>query len=241
MHVKAVIEYAGTNYFGFQIQPDRPTVQNEIQKALKKLFDNDVTVKYASRTDNGVHAAGQVISFETPYDIDGFKIQRALNDILDRKVIIKDVLVCEPGFHPRYNAKSKLYVYKILNQSANNYLLKDFVWHMAENLNWKNIRKSLKIIIGEHNFLLFSSESEHKNTQIEIFEATLRRYGNLYEISFKAPYFLTYMIRYITGFLVAVGKGKENVESLKYMLKGRGKKCCYCAPAKGLELKRIWF
>lgn len=241
MYVKAVVEYDGTIFKGFQIQYNEFTIQDEIQKALKRLFKSEINITYASRTDSGTHSKGQVISFKVPYNMLVGKIQVALNNILNGSVIVKEVSECSREFNPRYDAKSKLYVYRILNQSVNDYMLKNFVWLIPKKLNWENIKKGVQVLKGEHDFLLFSSGCEEKTTRIKILDSDINSTGNLYEITFNARYFLTYMVRYLVGFLVAIGKGKEDISNFKKMLEGRGEKCRYCAPAKGLELSEIVF
>ncbi|MFW6134010.1 MAG: tRNA pseudouridine(38-40) synthase TruA [Elusimicrobiota bacterium] len=241
MHVKAVVEYDGTNYFGWQIQPKLPTVQNDIQFALKKLFQKDIEVMYSSRTDRGVHARGQVIKFETPFSLPCMRIKNALNGILCKDIIIKHISECSPEFNPRFDPISKKYIYRILNQKDNDYILKNFVWHLPVDLNFKKIESGLRIFRGEHDFFLFSSPEEGKNTIIEIINAGLEIKNSLVEIKIQAPYFLTHMVRYIVGYLVGLGKGKVSVEKLKKMLKAQGKRCTFCAPPQGLELNKVIF
>lgn len=242
MHLKAVIEYDGTAYYGFQIQTDRKTVQGEIQKALKKLFSKKIEIKYTSRTDRGVHAKGQIISFDNPLNISSNKIQKALNSCFHGDIIFREIIKCNPEFNPRYHLESKTYLYRILNHKISDYKLNNFVWHIPEKLNWRNISEGVKSIKGKHDFSFFASNSDkEKNTNIEIHSATFERTDKIYEIGFTAKYFLTYMLRYLIGFLMAIGREKETVEKLKQMLNGKGKICRYCAPAKGLELKKVLF
>jgi tRNA pseudouridine38-40 synthase len=241
MNIKATVEYNGKRFYGFQIQPDKPTVQSLIQDTLKKVFNTKTDIKYASRTDRGVHSKGQVISFKIPKRIPLSNIKRLLNDALDHKVIIKEVSECPADFNPRYHAKAKLYVYRIFNAPDADYLWKDFAWHIPYGLDWSSIRKAVKKIRGEHEFVLFSSESEHKTTLINMLDASLNKNKNMYEFKFKGPYFLTYMIRYLVGYLIAIRKVNTDIETFESMLDGTGSASSYCAPARGLELKRIFF
>ncbi len=237
MYLKAIIEYDGTNYFGWQIQPDKPTVEKEIRRVLKRLFSKEINIKYASRTDRGVHARGQIITFEAPLDIHTIKIQKALNSYLAEDIRIKEITACDLKFKPRYDIKSKLYIYSILTASINDCFLRNFSWHIPEKLDWKIIRRCAKIITGMHDFKLFSScDNKEKNTNIYIEQCFIKKTGNIYKIHFQARNFLTYMIRFLVGFMIEAGKGRETEERLEMLLKGKGKKNNYCAPARGLLL-----
>jgi len=241
MHLKAVVEYDGSAYYGWQIQPDKKTVQGEIREALFKLFNKNIDIKYSSRTDRGVHAKGQVIVFESSLNLPPDRIQTALNSLLSRNIIINKLTECSPKFDPRYDVKSKTYTYRILNMKFNDYQLKDFVWHIPYKIDWKKIKKALKIIEGDHEFKLFSSPEPGKRTRLTIKKAGLKKCGSLYEMTFQARSFLTYMIRFLVGYTIGIGKGKESVENLRNMLVGKGRRCNRCAPACGLELSRIVF
>ena len=240
--LKAVIEYDGTNYYGWQVQPGRLTVEGELRRAFRKLFGEEIEIRYASRTDRGVHAKGQVITFKSPLKIPVYKIQKSLNGCLRKDIIINRLTRCDEDFDPRYDVKFKLYVYSILNRQLNDYRQKNFIWHVPQKLNWNEIKKGTKLIKGRHDFSLFSScDDKDKNTVIDMLGCSVKKTGDLYEISFRAKYFLTYMLRFLVGYLVSVGKGKETLKDLKLMLNGSGQRCNYCAPACGLELKKIVF
>ncbi|MFC2062277.1 tRNA pseudouridine(38-40) synthase TruA, partial [Elusimicrobiota bacterium] len=123
MDLKAVVEYEGSNYYGMQIQPGKPTVQTEIHNALEKIFRKKIKIKYSSRTDRGVHSKGQVISFKTPFDIPSEKLRTAINSCLNEDIFIRKISKCKADFHPRYDVKAKLYIYRILNRQNNDYML----------------------------------------------------------------------------------------------------------------------
>ncbi|MBN2406446.1 MAG: tRNA pseudouridine(38-40) synthase TruA [Elusimicrobia bacterium] len=241
MHIKAVVEYDGTGYYGWQVQPGRKTVQAEVERALGKVFGGEIRVKYSSRTDRGVHARGQVIAFRAPDIMPVSRIESALNDRLKGDIIVKNVGKCPEEFNPRYDVKSKLYVYSILNSKYGRYDLVNYAWHVPGVLDWRLIRKAAGMLRGRHDFSLFSAGSGKKETKIDIISASVKKEKDIYRISFRARYFLTYMIRYLAGYLVKIGKGRENAESLAMMLRGRGRMCDTCAPACGLELRKIWF
>ncbi|MEA3507059.1 MAG: tRNA pseudouridine(38-40) synthase TruA [Elusimicrobiota bacterium] len=250
MNFKAVVEYDGTNYFGWQIQPEVKTIQGEIERALREISGNRIRIKYASRTDRGVHARGQVVSFNIDNDISSGQLAHALNSKTPEDIIIKDLRDCSPDFNPRYDLDYKVYKYRILNRNLSDYMLRNYAWHINYALNENVIKDGLKFIEGKHNFINFSScdrrkchvrcDNKEKETDITVMETGFRRSPqDLITLSFKAKYFLTYMIRYLTGYLVAAASGKGSLEELKEMLSGGGKLSNYCAPARGLELNKI--
>ncbi|MFH1414620.1 MAG: tRNA pseudouridine(38-40) synthase TruA [Elusimicrobiota bacterium] len=241
MYIKAIVEYNGRDFSGFQIQKGENTIQGEIENSLKRLFKSEIRISYASRTDSGVHARGQVISFRTPFDLHYDKIRRALNDLLDENIIITHISESDPEFHPRYHAKSKTYRYRILSQPENDYSLKDFVWHLPKPVDWNKVENGLNLCSGEHEFIYFSTGCENKRTCIDIIRTSISKSGNMHDIVFEAKYFLTHMIRYIVGYLIAVGRGQETLEDLEEMLEGKGKECIYCAPPQGLELVKVCY
>ncbi|MDA3793167.1 MAG: tRNA pseudouridine(38-40) synthase TruA [Elusimicrobia bacterium] len=241
MNFKARVEYDGTKYFGWQIQPGVPTVQGKIEKTLKEVTGSNIRIKYASRTDRGVHARGQVISFNIERDISKGRISHVLNSKTDDDIIIKDLKECSADFNPRYNVSYKLYKYRILNRELNDYMLKDFVWHINYKLDKSIIKEALNIIEGKHNFKNFSScKDTRKDTNIIVSETNYTQTDDgLLVLSVKGEYFLTYMIRYLVGFIKAAAEGKETLDKLGDMLKGEGELSSYCAPALGLELSSI--
>lgn len=241
MNIKSVIEYKGMYFCGFQIQAKELTVQGEIENRLKEYLNKRIRIKYSSRTDSGVHATGQVISFEIPDGTSIYRLRNSLNNKFDGKIVIKNITICNDEFHPRYDAKSKLYVYRIFNNYANDSVWRDIAWHIPMKLNWMEIENGIGLIKGVHDFKLFSSEKSNKKTRIRIIDAYLNKKNDIYEIYIHGEYFLTYMIRYIVGFLVLIGRGKDTIERLKRLLEAEDSRSSYCAPAKGLELKRVFF
>lgn len=241
MRYRAIAEYNGKNYYGWQTQPGKPTVQGEIEEAIKKLCGYRGDIKYASRTDRGVHSKGQVLSFSLKDLIPPSRVEKALNPLLPEDICLKNIKPCRTGFNPRYDNKGKLYVYRILNSKYNDYMLRDFVWHIPTPINWQMIEEGISMIKGTHDFLLFSSpRSGKKKTSIKIENLKLKRKGKIHSFYFKADYFLMYMVRYLSGFLVALGRGKEGLENLKEKLEGKGDRCTRLAPAKGLELRKVF-
>ena len=241
MNLLANIQYDGTLFYGWQVQPGKPTVQGEVMRALEKLYGEKVPVKYTSRTDRGVHAEGQVITFSPPADIPAQRVIKALNRLLCDDVSVTGLRKCPDDFDPRYSVHSKMYAYRIFTGRHPGLTDKRYVWHLTGAVDWKAVRKGAGMIRGEHEFRLFSSSPEGHKTRINIISCGVTRLGDIYEIRIRAPFFRTYMVRYLAGFLIAIGAGKRHTDDLRNMLEGEGRRCTFCAPARGLVLRKIYF
>ena len=156
-NIKLTIEYDGTDYFGWQIQKGKPTIEGEITKALRRILREKVKVVGAARTDSGVHAFSQVANFKTRNEkLTTDNLNKALNSLLPSDIVIKEVKKVSHSFHARYSAKSKIYRYQILNQPFPSLLERRFSWHIPEPLNWRKIGKASRYFIGKHDFSPFS-------------------------------------------------------------------------------------
>lgn len=241
-NIKLTIEYDGTNYIGWQIQPKGETIQGVIEERLKKITSEDVHLIGAGRTDSGVHAHGQVANFKTNSNIDIFSLQKALNSLLPEDIVIKKVEEVDLGFNARKHAKTKVYEYRILNRETPSVFLRRFTWHIPYRLNLREIKKATELIIGEHDFSSFrSSGSTAKNSIRKIFRAEWKRGSDgmiLFEI--EANGFLKQMVRAIVGSLIEVGRGKIDIETFKKILKSKDRrKAGPTAPANALILKEV--
>ncbi len=241
-NIKLIIEYDGTNYQGWQKQSKGETIQGVIEEKLKKITSEDIHLIGSGRTDAGVHALGQVANFKTNSNIDIYSLQRALNSLLPKDIVIKKVEEVELDFNARKNAKSKLYEYRILNQELPSPFLRTYAWHIPYKLNWIEIRRATQIIIGEHDFSSFrSAGSAVKNSIRKIFRAEWKKGKEgliLFEV--EANGFLKQMVRSIVGTLVEVGRGKINSEEFKIILESKDRsKAGPTAPACGLFLKGV--
>jgi tRNA pseudouridine38-40 synthase len=241
---KIVIEYDGTGYHGWQRQTDDRTIQETIEKAIKKMTSSDVTVIGSGRTDAGVHAMGQVANFKCRTDIDTDSFQRGLNSILPDDIVIKSCQTVDDAFHARYNAKFKVYRYVIWNQDAAKAIGRQYAWHVKKKLDLKTMEKAVQFIIGEHDFKAFEAVgSPRSHTRREVVEARLHRPENSSDqivFTIQANGFLRYMVRNIVGTLVAVGLGKITAEAFRQiMLSHDRNNAAATAPAKGLFLMEV--
>lgn len=247
---KLTIEYKGTDYAGWQKQPDAPTIQGSIEKAITAFCGQEVTITVAGRTDAGVHARGQIAhvdldDFKKP--MEPFEIAKAINAHLrPEPIAILDVEIVAEDFNARFSAKNKLYVYRIINRQAFLTLDKDLAWYVKRSLDVDAMRDATQYLLGHHDFTTFrDSECQAKNPMrtldridIQSFETTQGTKEILIEV--EAQSFLHHMVRNIVGTLSLVGEHKWKPEDVKTALEAKDRKAGGpTAPADGLYLVRI--
>ena len=235
------LAYDGTNYHGWQCQPNALTVQEVFNNALGRILNHPVTIYAGGRTDTGVHAMGQVINFHTDKMIALRNLAKGLNSILPRDIRVNNAREEEMSFHARYSAKSKTYVYCILNTLFNSPFLERYAWHIDYTLNISAMDDAAKVIIGEHDFSAFKKKNEvYKSTIREVFRARIKSKGNLIYFIIEARGFLRYMVRNIMGSIVLVGSRKITVEEFIKIFESKNReKAGPTAPARGLFLRKI--
>ncbi len=235
------VEYIGKNYSGFQKQPDVPTIEGELEKALYKTFNNDIKLVYAGRTDAGVHAFGQVISFYADNKIDIGNLPKVLNYHLPEDISISSAKVVPYDFHARFSAKSKVYRYIIYNNRYRSAIYGDFSYCYPHKLDENLMNEALKYIIGEHDFTSFMGrDSEVKDAIREVYSASVKRDGDFLYIDFHGKAFLRNMIRIIVGSLCDIGRGKLPIDFLKKAMDEKRRDASgYTAPASGLYLMEV--
>jgi len=229
-NIKLTIEYDGTNYFGWQTQRDKRTVQETIEKALKKLFKENIKIAGSGRTDAGVHATGQAANFKIRHSISADNLQKALNSNLPKDIVIIDVKEAGRNFHSRFNAKSKVYRYTILNRIYPSALLRDKVYFYPHALSINLMRRQARYFLGKHDFKPFcNSRSGVKDTARTVKLINIKRdKQGFIRIDIEADGFLYNMARKIVGTLIEAGRGKKNMD-----------KAGPTAPAKGLCLLEV--
>lgn len=239
---KITIEYDGSCYHGWQRQKKEHSIQAEIENALEKMTSSRITLIGSGRTDAGVHAAGQVANFTCDTRLTPDAFQKGLNSLLPEDIIIRN---CEPAaaeFHARYDARSKIYHYKILNRTVPAAIGRQYVWHIRSALARHNMRAAVAHIIGRHDFKAFEgSGSPRQNTTREVFSARLiEAPGDRLIFEIEAEGFLRYMVRNVVGTLVDVGLAKITAADFKRILDSRDRsQAGITAPAKGLVLVRV--
>ncbi|KJJ85060.1 tRNA pseudouridine synthase A [Candidatus Omnitrophus magneticus] len=241
--IKLTIAYDGTNFKGWQIQPNARTVQEEIEKAIEKVFRSRVKVYSASRTDAGVHAKAQTAHFKLKHiNIPGQKIKVALNSILPEDIVIKKSEYVQDDFHARFNAVSKVYRYFIYNSVSRDPFLERYSWRVGYKLDIKRMNSAACTLLGRHDFKSFQAvDKKRKNFSVrEVKDLKVIKKNSHIIIQIEADGFLYNMVRNIAGTLVDVARGYIKEDGILEILLSRDRrKAGVTAPPKGLFLMKV--
>ncbi len=243
-NIKLTIEYDGTRYSGWQCQNNRQskkTIQETIEKALRKILREKVKIIASGRTDAGVHAAAQIANFKTVKTIPARNLQRALNSALPADIVITKVEEARLDFHSRFSARSKIYRYTILNQPHPSAFLRNTAYFYPHPLDIILMRKEAKCLIGRHDFAAFcASNSSAKSTIRTIKKISINKVSQLIIIDIQADGFLYNMARNIAGTFVEIGRGRFKKGALKKIILSRNRSLAGpTAPACGLCLVKV--
>jgi len=239
---KITIEYDGTPFSGWQIQNNRITVQGEIEKALMTMTGEKVALLGSGRTDAGVHAFGQVANFRCDTTLSPEVFQKGLNSLLPDNVVIKSCETVPEKFHARYDAKSKIYHYRILNQSVPIAIFRKYAWHIRKKLDLNAMQNALSCIVGTHDFKALEGSGSPRSNSIRcIIDAKLEKTDDGFLIfKIEGDGFLKFMVRNIVGTLVDVGLGKITPDDFKRILISQDRNLAgITAPAHGLFLMEV--
>lgn len=241
MKILLTIAYDGTDFCGYQVQPNCRTVEEEIEKALYKLLNKETKTVASGRTDSGVHAINQKVHFETDATIPAIKYKEALNALLPSDVKVVSSKKVSDNFNARYSAKSKTYRYSLYFGDFENPMLNRYKTLLKYPLDLDKVKSACKVIEGEHDFKCFlSSGSSVKDTVRTVYSIKIVKRGNLLDFYVKGNGFLYNMVRIIVGSLVAVGEGRLAVSDLETAIKtGNRKLAGKTMPAKGLTLYSV--
>lgn len=247
MKILLNIRFVGTNYAGYQVQNNAPTVQGELCRAAEQLFGGRCDVTGCSRTDSGVHANmfcaavtnhGSA-SLETTVPTE--KIPRAINAFLPPDIAVVSAREVEDSFHPRYDVKSKEYVYLIQNKGERDPFLADRCLFYPRDLDVEKMNMAAEMFVGEHDFAAYMAAGSNVGSTVRtIYSASVRREGNMIRFSVSGNGFLYNMVRIMTGTLLAVGEGKiapQDIPSVTASLDRS--RAGSTAPACGLYLNRV--
>ena len=247
-NIKIEIEYDGTNYNGWQIQQRRPdsirtekTIQGVIERVLSGILLEEIKISGSGRTDSGVHAVGQIANFKTKSKMPMAVMQRALNSLLPKDIVIVDIEEAGLNFHARFDALSKIYRYQILNRAYSTAFDRLYQLHVPYKLDAKLMAREARVLIGRKDFKSFqAADKKERNSIRNIKRLSVRKDGTLINIDIEANGFLYNMVRNIVGTLIEAGRGKFAPGSMRKILLARDRtKAGPTAPAKGLSLMRV--
>jgi len=236
----ARVEYDGTDFFGFQMQLSRRTVQGEIERALERITGTKTRVVGAGRTDRGVHAEGQIISFSAAWRHSLADLQRALNAVLAKDVVVLELGLAPRDFHPRYGARRRVYRYTILNRPWRSPLERRTAWQVSRELDLGSMAEASRCLVGNHDFATFGKPPQGQNTVRTVFKAEWEVAKARLTFDIEADAFLYRMVRSIVGTLVQVGWQQISPDEFRGILEATDRSLVkLVAPAQGLCLMRV--
>ena len=245
-NLKLVLAYDGTEFSGWQVQPDAATVQGTLASAIGRLTGEKVLPQGSGRTDAGVHAMAQVVTFATESPMPPENFVKALNDILPPSIRVFEASEAPPEFHARKSARAKTYHYRIFRQPICPPFLARYVWHYPYPLNEEAMQKSAGVIVGEHDFTSFAAvdpergrENDGSNTRCVFSSEWVREHDELV-YTVRGNGFLHHMVRNLVATFVLVGKGTLSKDDFARILNARNRTAAGpTAPASGLYLASV--
>ncbi len=241
MHYKLLLEYDGTNYHGWQIQPTGATVQGTLEAVLARILNTPVRVRVAGRTDAGVHALGQVATFQATTPLNLVRFQHSLNSVLPSDIVIRAISKVADTFHPRYDAHSRTYQYRIWNRPSPSAMHVRYSWHIPYPLDQDTMNAAATLLIGHHNFSSFQgADSVERTPWRTVMHSAICRERDFLVYTVEARSFLRHMVRNIVGTLVDVGRGALSVDEFSTVFAARNRsRAGLNAPPQGLFLVTV--
>ena len=241
MRVRGTVEYLGTTWAGWQLQPGQATVQGEIERALGVVVGSPVRVAASGRTDAGVHASGQVIAFDLPDASDLSRLRRSLNALTDASICIVDLVPVNDAFDPRRHALSRTYEYTIVNARPPSPFLMDRSWHVIAPLDLGVLQRLAAMVVGDRDFAAFrAADCASNSSRRFVIESAWSRDDDILTYRVKANAFLKQMVRTLVGSMVDVATGRLAEQTFAELLAGGSRtRAGRTAPAAGLALVRV--
>ncbi len=238
--IRLLLAYDGTDFHGWASQPGVRTVEGVLGAALGRLLRTPPRLSVAGRTDAGVHAWGQVASFQAPDELDPGKVLRSVNGMLAPEVVARGARRAPDGFDARHSATRREYVYRLDGGPTPNPFTARFEWHRPGELNLGRMRIAARHLVGEHDFASFCRPPQRGDTVRRLERLSVSRAGHRLEIRAAANAFLHQMVRSLVGTLVAVGEGRLEADSMPAVLRSRRRSAAGpVAPPHGLTLERV--
>ncbi len=237
--LRMVVEYDGTDFAGWQVQPNARTVQEEIERALRQVLQKPVSIVGGGRTDAGVHARGQVASFRTEGAVDPATLQRSLNGVLPEDVVVRKLDRVPDEFHARYSARERRYVYTIMRRPTA--LERRFSWQLFYRLDLPLLDACAAQLVGGHDYASFcKADSDVKETTCTVRSAAWTLADDVLRFEIAANRFLYGMVRALVGTQVDVARGYTPVEAFRTIFDAKDRRAAgVAAPARGLCLEEI--
>lgn len=239
MRYFASVSYDGSRYYGFQRLNDYITVQSELERCLSILNKSFVEVKGAGRTDRGVHAYSQGVSFVLNVDIPLDNIAGALNKLLDSGIHVNYVCEVDDDFHARFDAIKKEYEY-VINLGVYDPIIDSYVYNYNNKLDIRLMKSASKLLVGFHSYKAFTS-GKRDNYNSVIYKIKFIKKGDFLTIKFIGKSFYRYMVRNLVGALIGVGSGKLDINDIEYMLESDKVAKYNTVPACGLYLVNVYY
>lgn len=237
-----LVEYDGTDFAGYQRQPGRRTVQGELERALSRIMGEEVRVVAGGRTDAGVHAIGQVVSFHTEGRIPIENVPEAANANLPRDVAIRGAEEASPEFHARYSATSRIYRYTVVNRPTRSALLGRYAMVVHKPIPVAEMASAAKPLVGTHDFAGFALAGDHRSTVRTLIRLSVDGSPQAATVTIQADGFLRGMVRFLVSGLLATAQGKLSPEELVRILETGQRPAWLCpVPPQGLCLARVTY
>lgn len=243
MRYLMTFSYDGTNYNGYQKQPNLATIQSVIEASLTKINSNkNVSIHASGRTDSGVHAINQKAHFDLDNPIQTNRLKHSLNSLFPKDIYVKDIKEVSSDFHARFDVVQKEYIYKI-NIGEYNPIEVNHVLQYNQKLDVEKMKQALKLLEGEHDFSSFTKMVDEKETYVRIiYNTELTLESNIITIKFVGNGFLRYMVRNMVGLLIEVGSNKKEPEEVLRLFEIKDRKeAGIMVPPNGLYLNNVYY
>lgn len=240
MRYLIIFSYDGSNYNGYQKQPNKNTIQDNIEDILSKILNQKTSISASGRTDAKVHAYNQKAHFDTDKELDLGKFKNSMNKMINSDIYVKKVEKVNDDFHARFNVVEKEYLYKI-NIGEYNPLEKNYIYQYNKELDIEKMKIASLYLIGTHNFKSFTKSDDEKDSyERTINSIDFKLNNDILEIYFNGNGFLRYMVRNIVGLFIEIGSNKKSVDDVEKILVSENREAAgITAPPEGLYLKDV--